>query len=126
MSAEALLTGKLFQRAEERISKAGKPYVTARVRVPVSDAEAVFVNVICFSESGCAALLALSDGDSVSITGSIKPTAWLDRSSNPCAGLAMTASQVMSVYAARAKRKAATSPNTADDVIDSRGETDAA
>lgn len=55
---EALVTGKLHQRAEERTSKGGKPFVTAKVRTAAGEADSLFVNVVAFSESACAALLA--------------------------------------------------------------------
>ena len=49
----------MHQRAEERTSKGGKPFVTAKVRTAAGEADSLFVNVVAFSESAGAALLAL-------------------------------------------------------------------
>ena len=84
MSIEALILGKLHEDAKTRTSSTtGRQYVTAKVRVAVSDGESVFVNVIAFSESACTALLALSGGDSLALAGTLKPGAWTDREGNP-------------------------------------------
>lgn len=65
MSIEALILGKLHQRAEQRISKTGRPFVTAKARTAAGEGNALFVNVIAFGETACAALLALDAGDSL-------------------------------------------------------------
>ena len=65
MSIEALILGKLHQRAEQRTSKTGRPFVTAKARTAAGEGESLFVNVIAFGETACAALLALDAGDSL-------------------------------------------------------------
>lgn len=104
---EALITGKLHQRAEERTSKGGRPFVTAKVRAAVSEAEGVFVNVVAFSESAGAALLALEAGDSLALAGTLKPGAWIDREGNPRPSLDLVAAQVMTLYGLKRRRAAA-------------------
>jgi len=102
---EALISGKLQGQPAEKIAKTGKPFVMAKVRVHAGDSD-VFVNVIAFSESACAALLALESGDAVSLAGSLTPKAWTDREGVVRPALDMVASQVLTAYHVARKRKA--------------------
>ena len=102
---EALVSGKLHGQPAEKIAKTGKPFVVAKVRAHAGDAD-VFVNVIAFSPGACQALLALSDGDAVSLAGSLTPKAWTDREGVARPALDLVASQVLSAYHAARKRRA--------------------
>ena len=102
---EALISGKLLGQPSEKMAKTGKPFVTAKVRVHAGEAD-VFVNVIAFSESACAALLALESGDAVSLAGSLTPKAWTDREGIVRPALDLVASQVLTAYHVARKRKA--------------------
>lgn len=104
---EALITGKLHQRAEERTSRGGQPFVTAKVRTAAGEAESLFVNVVAFSESAGAALLALEAGDSLALAGTLKPGAWIDRDGNARPSLDLVAAQVMTLYGLKRRRAAA-------------------
>lgn len=106
MSIEALVLGKLHQRAEQRTSKAGRPFVTAKARTAAGEGESLFVNVIAFGETACAALLALDAGDSLALAGTLKPGAWTDREGNARPSVDMVAAQVLTVYGMRKKRDA--------------------
>ena len=106
MSIETLILGKLHQRAEQRTGKTGRPFVTGKVRAATGEADAVFVNVVCFSESVGAALLALDAGDAVALAGTFKPGAWIDREGNARPSLDMVAAQVLTVYGLTKKRAA--------------------
>lgn len=106
MSIEALILGKLHQRAERRTSKTGRPFVTGKVRVAAGDGESLFANVIAFGETACAALLALDAGDSLALAGTLKPGAWTDREGNARPSVDVVASQVLTVYGVRKKREA--------------------
>ena len=70
---DALIAGKLYGQPTERTSKAGKPFAVAKVRVAAGDGESLFVNVIAFDAAPCTALMALGDGDSVALSGSLTP-----------------------------------------------------
>lgn len=105
MTIEALLVGKLHARAEQRTSKAGKPFVTTKARVNAGDGDCVFVSVIAFNETACAALLALEAGDALALAGTVKPGAWVDREGNPKPSLDMVAAQVLTVYGLKKKRE---------------------
>jgi single-stranded DNA-binding protein len=106
MSIEALILGKLHQRAEQRTSKTGRPFVTAKARAAAGDGESLFVNVIAFGDTACAALLALEAGDSLALAGTLKPGAWTDREGNARPSLDVVAAQVLTVYGLKKKREA--------------------
>jgi single-stranded DNA-binding protein len=107
MSIEALILGKLQQRAEQRTGKSGRPFVTAKARAAVGEGESLFVNVIAFSESAGAALLALEVGDAVALAGTLKPGMWTDREGIARVSLDIVAAQVLTVYGLKKKREAA-------------------
>jgi single-stranded DNA-binding protein len=67
----------------------------------------VFVNVVAFSESAQAALLALGDGDAVALAGTLTPKAWVDREGQARPALDMVAAQVLTAYQVKRKREAA-------------------
>lgn len=108
---DGLVGGKLYGKPAQRVGQSGKRFVTARVRTPTADGEALFVNVITFSESVCGALLALDDGDSVSLSGSLTPKAWTDRDGTARAGLDMVAHAALTAYQSARKRRAASGDN---------------
>ena len=113
MSIEALILAKLHGKPEQRTGKTGRPFVTAKARAAVADGDAVFVNVVAFSEAAGAALLALDAGDAVALAGTLKAGAWIDRDGNARPSLDLVAAQVMTVYGLAKKRKASTEPGNA-------------
>lgn len=107
MSIEALILGKLHEPAKARTgNNSGRQFVTAKVRAAVGDDASVFCNVVAFSETAGAALLALDAGDSLALAGTLKPGAWIDREGNARPSLDMVAAQVLTVYGLTKKRKA--------------------
>jgi hypothetical protein len=77
---EGLVSGKVYGRPEQRTSNStGKPFTVAKVRAATGNGETLFVNVLAFDAAAQAALLALSDGDAVSLAGTLTPKR-LDRS----------------------------------------------
>ncbi len=111
---EALISGKLQGQPEQRTSKSGKTYVTAKLRVAAGAEETHFVRITAFSDSACTALLALGDGDAVSVAGALKVGVWTPQGGEPRANLDMVASQVLSVYHLERRRKAM-QPGEADE-----------
>ena len=79
----------------------------------MADGDAVFVNVVAFSETAGAALLALDAGDAVALAGTLKAGAWVDRDGNARPSLDLVAAQVMTAYGLAKKRKASTEPGNA-------------
>ncbi|WP_343549126.1 single-stranded DNA-binding protein [Ralstonia sp.] len=103
---DGLVSGKLYGKAEARTGKNDRPYVTAKVRATDGDGESVFINVVAFSDSVQAALLALDDGDSVALSGTLKARAWIDRQGEARPSLDMVAAAVLTAYHVSRKRKA--------------------
>lgn len=102
---EALVSGKLHGQATQKTARSGNPFTTAKVRVPAGD-ESIFCNVIAFSDSAQAALLALGDGDAVALAGTLKPGVWVDQRGQARPTLDMTAAQVLTVYHLKRRRSA--------------------
>lgn len=103
---DALIAGKLQGAPIQRTGQSGKTFVTAKVRAASGDGEGLFVNVITFSTSTGAALLALADGDSVSLSGSLTPKVWTDRNGTAKPSLDLVVQQVLTAYHVTRKRRA--------------------
>ena len=103
---DALIQGKIHGTPTQRTGKSGKPFALAKMRVPTTEGESVFVSVIAFDDGPVAALLALKEGDSVAVTGSLKVGTWLDKEGNHRPALDVVAQQVMTLYQVRHKRAA--------------------
>ncbi len=76
---DALIAGRLFGIAEERSGQAGSSYVTCKLRAATDDGELIICNVITFNDKVRSALLALGDGDSLSLSGALTPKVWTDK-----------------------------------------------
>ncbi|WP_157272285.1 single-stranded DNA-binding protein, partial [Azohydromonas aeria] len=96
-----------YGRPEQRVgNNSGKPFVTAKVRAATAGGETLFVNVLAFDTLAQTALLALCDGDAVSLTGTLTPKVWTDREGQPRPALDMIASGVLTAYHVKRKRDA--------------------
>ena len=107
---DALIAGRLHGQPTARTGKSGKPFAVAKVRAAAGDGESLFVSVIAFDEAPCKALLALSDGDSVALSGSLTPKVWTDRDGNTRPSLDLVAHQVLTSYHVTRKRAAVRPP----------------
>ncbi|WP_321924529.1 single-stranded DNA-binding protein [Burkholderia sp. BCC1998] len=103
---DGLVSGKLYGTAASRTGQSGTQFVTAKVRAAVNDSEALFVNVIAFADDAQSALLALNDGDSVALAGSLTPKVWTDKHGNAKPALDMVAHAVLTAYHVKRKRAA--------------------
>lgn len=104
---DALITGRIYGTPAEKTSgKTGKRFVTAKVRAATGDGESLFVNIIAFDSSVCAGLLALGDGDSVSLSGALTPKVWTDRDGQARPALDLVAHGLLTSYHVTRKRKA--------------------
>jgi single-stranded DNA-binding protein len=103
---DGLIGGKVYGKPGERTGQSGKRFVTAKVRAAVGDGESLFVNVIAFDGDAQAALLALDDGDSVSLSGALTPKVWTDRNGETRPVLDMVAHAVLTAYHVKRKRQA--------------------
>ncbi|RQS22866.1 MULTISPECIES: single-stranded DNA-binding protein [unclassified Burkholderia] len=102
---DGLVSGRLVGSAQARTGQNGRRFVTAKMRVTANDGGALFASIITFSESTGDALLALNDGDSVSLSGSVVPKVWQDRHGDARIGLDVTAHAAVTAYHVRRKRR---------------------
>ena len=103
---DALISGKLHQKATERTGASGKPFVTCKVRVPTADGESTFASVIAFDKAVCAALMALDDGDPVAIAGPLTLKTWTDKDGTTHPAVDVVAHVVTTPYHVTRKRTA--------------------
>jgi single-stranded DNA-binding protein len=103
---DGLIGGKLHGEAAQRTGQSGKPFYTCKVRTATAAGDALFVNVIAFSESVGAALLALEDGDSVCLSGALTPKVWTDAKGDPRVVLDLVAHAAITSYNVTRKRQA--------------------
>lgn len=121
---DGLIGGKLHGKPAQRVGQSGKAFVTAKVRTPTANGETLFVNVIAFSESLGVSLLALDDGDSVSLSGALTPKAWTDRSGEAKPSLDMVAHALLTTYHVTRKRQAVSGKQASTPANDSSGADD--
>lgn len=107
---DSLIQGRLLAAPQERTSKAGNVFVTARVRVAGAAAgandDSLIVTLCAFSEPARNALMALDIGDGIAAAGTLKLGTWLDKTGTAKVNADMAVSQVMSAYAVTRKRAA--------------------
>ena len=94
---EGLVAGTLSGDPEKRSGKGGSEFVVARLRAHSSDNEPVVVNVIAFASEVSERLLAMREGDAVSLAGSLSPRVWQDRQGNHRPALDLVASRMLAV-----------------------------
>ncbi|CAG9233106.1 Single-strand binding protein family protein [Paraburkholderia sabiae] len=76
---DGLVGGRLYGEAQIRTGQNGRRFVTCKVRATTNDGDTIFVNVIAFDDDVQTALLALTDADSVALTGALTPKVWTDK-----------------------------------------------
>jgi single-stranded DNA-binding protein len=104
MTAHVLVTGAMFRAPESRTSKAGKTFWTATIKGKDGDA-AQWWKVLVFSESAGAELSRLSDGDAVSVQGTLRVETY-DKGGETKISLACIADAILPLRAAPKERKA--------------------
>lgn len=104
MTAHALISGTLFRAPERKVSRAGKPYVSATIKCRDGDGSQ-FWRVTVFSESAGAELMLLADGDGVSAQGAMKVELYRPENGEPRISLAIVADQVLALRQPARKRE---------------------
>lgn len=94
---DGLVAGRLMGDASRRVDRVGRGFVVARVLARNRADEEFIVNVIAFDDAPCAALLALADGDALSLTGGLSPRVWTDKQGVVRPSLDMVAVRVIAV-----------------------------
>jgi single-stranded DNA-binding protein len=105
MTALALITGVLFRAPEQRTSKAGKPFVTATLRVKDGEASQWW-RVTAFSESAQAELMRLEEGDALSVQGSFRAELYQPEGGEARVSLSIVADRVLALAQPPRERKA--------------------
>lgn len=95
---DGLLAGRVFGEPERRAGKAGSSFVVAKVKAQAGDGDICLVNVIAFDAEVCRALLALRDGDALTLSGSLSPKVWTDKQGNTRPALDLVAHKILSLH----------------------------
>ncbi|TAL89598.1 MAG: single-stranded DNA-binding protein [Candidimonas sp.] len=104
---DALISGRLYGQAKQGIGKTDNPYTTAKVKVTAGNGDLLLCSVIAFDEKAQATLLALEDGDSVALSGSLMPKVYQAKDGEHRPGLDLVAHVVTTAYHVKHKRQAA-------------------
>jgi single-stranded DNA-binding protein len=102
---DALIAGRIHGQPAQRTASNGDPFATAKVRVSTRTGETYFVNVIAFVEDAVRALLALSDGDSVALSGEMTPKVYQPKEGPARPSLDLLAHAVLTEYHVTRKRQ---------------------
>lgn len=103
---DALIGGKLYEKAMVHKSKVGKEFATCKVVVGVADGESVFVSVISFDENAVRQILSLDGGDSICLSGELSPKLWTAKNGETRPALDLVAHAVLTPYHVKRKRQA--------------------
>jgi single-stranded DNA-binding protein len=117
---ESLISGKLHGNPQQRTSKTGKPFVTAKMRVSTGEEQGQFVNVTAFSDSVQGALLTLGEGDALTVAGTMNIKTWVNREGVAVPDVSIIAAQILSVYHLKRKRQAVQDAGEASDAAPPR------
>jgi len=112
---DGLIAGRLMGDASRRVDRAGRTYIVARVLARNKADEEFIVNVIAFDDAPCAALLALADGEAVTLSGALTPKVWTDKQGIARPSLDLIATQVMTAYHVSRKQVALGGPEGGTD-----------
>jgi single-stranded DNA-binding protein len=107
MSLHCMALGTLVADPVRRTSAAGKPFVTASLRVPCDGAEPFLASLIAFSQTAADALAQHGKGDALVVGGRANLKAWMGRDGQEQHGLSIVVESVMSEYQFGKRRKPA-------------------
>ena len=103
---DALIAGKVYGTPKQGTSKTGNTYTTAKMKVSAGNSEMLLCGVIAFDSKAQAALLALAEGDSVALTGTLTPKVYRGKDGEYKPYLDMVAHGVLTAYHVKRKRMA--------------------
>ena len=101
-----LVSGTLYDKPQARRSRNDNEFVTAKARAATRDGAMVFVNLIAFSASVVSALMVLSEGDAIAVTGELKVGAYIDKNGKPQGSLDLLVTGCLTLYEFKKKRAA--------------------
>jgi single-stranded DNA-binding protein len=103
---DVLLSGRLRGTPEVRTSRNGNPFATFRLNVPTGkDGSYTQASCICFSQTAIELMSALTDGDSVAVTGEAVIKTW-EGKNGIATGLDVTVHTALTAYQVKKKRGA--------------------
>ncbi|HBP28539.1 MAG: single-stranded DNA-binding protein [Advenella sp.] len=103
---DGLIAGRLYGSAKQGTGKTGDTYTTAKVKAAAGNGETLLCSVIAFEDKAQATLLALDDGDSVAVSGSLTPKVWMDKAGDTRPTLDVVCHIVLTPYQVKRKRQA--------------------
>lgn len=104
---DALISGKLIKTPVLKTGQSGKFYSNFLLSVSTGELKPVIISGMAF-EDAAERLTKLQQGDSVAVTGSLKPAEWVDKATGESRhGLSVTVANVLSVYDIKKRREVA-------------------
>lgn len=101
---DALVSGKLIKDPSQKTGVSGNHFAQFTMSVHIGEEASIVVSGLAFGDVAERILL-LKKGDPLAVIGSLKPTEWLDKTSNETRhGLSVTANNALSLYEIK-KRK---------------------
>jgi single-stranded DNA-binding protein len=100
-----LVSGVLLGKPQERQSTKGKPFVTAKLRATGASGESTYIDIIAFSQSAGAVLLAMGGGDSLAVSGPLSTKVWNNKNGEAKVAIDIVAANVMTPYQLAKKRE---------------------
>lgn len=104
MSAQAMILGVIFRGPERKTGKSGRHYADATARVRDGAEGMHFWRIRSFSESACAELMRLREGDSLSVQGSLQVEIY-HKDGEPRLSFTIVADLILPLRAPRKDRK---------------------
>ncbi|MCO5099220.1 MAG: single-stranded DNA-binding protein [Rhodocyclaceae bacterium] len=102
----ALVSGTLVADPVERSTREGKPFTTATLRVPAGE-DAIFIGVAAFDPVAAGRLAQMRKGGMAAAAGLLEQTTWTGKDGAERTGWRLTASEILTAYAATRKRRSA-------------------
>lgn len=103
---DALIAGRLYGSPKLGTGKSGNTYTTAKVKAAAGNGETLLCGVIAFDDVAQRSLLAMSDGDSIALSGTLTPKVFQAKDGEYRPGLDMVAHVVLTAYHVKRKRQA--------------------
>ncbi|MBL8475516.1 MAG: single-stranded DNA-binding protein [Methyloversatilis sp.] len=110
----ALITGTLFNEPQQRTSKAGTQYVTARISVTTEDGR-LFASLVAFNEDAVVRLMQLRVGASLAVSGVLKVGVYTANNGHAYPNLDIVADEVAATTPRPKKPKSARRAGAAHD-----------
>ena len=89
----ALVSGCLYADPAVRLSQAGKPFTTAKLRADNKDGNLVWVSLVAFGELG-ERLSTLKANHAIAVSGKLEVSAYTDKRGEPAAGLSLVVDEL--------------------------------